>query len=214
VRFRTLARLFIVPALVLAIPSVAAAQATQGAATEFGVKAGLNISNIKLNADVADITSDGRAGFLAGVWVARDFNPRAGIQVEGLLSQKGAEFSTEDSIFELDEEASFKLTYIEFPVLARVNFPAGGATARVLAGPTFSFHVNETIKSGGVERDADEVPLKTFEMGFALGGAVDIRRFVIDVRYTWGLTDINDSGDSDDFTVKNNTFSLSFGYRF
>jgi Outer membrane protein beta-barrel domain len=211
VRFRTLASLFIVLAVVLAIPSLSAAQVP---ATEFGVKAGFNISNIKLDADDADLTSDGRAGFLFGLWIARDFNPRAGIQVEGLFSQKGAEFATEDGVFEDNQDASFKLTYVEFPVLARVNFPAGGATARVLVGPTFAFHVNETIKSGGVELDGDDVPLKTFEMGFALGGAVDIRRFVIDARYTWGLTDINDSDDSDDFTVKNNTFSLSFGWRF
>ena len=32
--------------------------------------------------------------------------------------------------------------------------------------------------------------------------------------YTWGLTDINDSDDTDEPTVKNNTFSISFGYRF
>ena len=51
-------------------------------------------------------------------------------------------------------------------------------------------------------------------MGFALGGAVQIRKFVIDGRYTWGLTDINDDDDDDDATVKNGAFSLTFGWLF
>ena len=50
-------------------------------------------------------------------------------------------------------------------------------------------------------------------MGFALGGAVQIRKFVIDGRYTWGLTDINDD-EGDDTTVKNGAFSLTFGLLF
>ena len=112
------------------------------------------------------------------------------------------------------DDASFKLSYLEFPVLARINLPLSTATVRLLTGPTFAFNVNESIKVGGVELDGDEVPLKPFEMGFALGGAVEIRKFVIDGRYTWGLTDINDSDDDDEPTVKNGTFSLTFGWIF
>ena len=209
-RFRTLASLFIVLAFVLAIPTVAAAQ---DPAMSFGVKGGLNVSNIKVSFDDADITSDGRAGFLFGFFMARDFNPRAGIQVEALFSQKGGEFSIDDDLG-FNDDASFKLSYLEFPVLARINFPVSANTVRVLAGPTFAFNVNESIKVGDVTLDGDEVPLKPFEMGFALGGAVEIRKFIIDARYTWGLLDINDSDDEDEPTVKNNAFSFSVGWRF
>jgi hypothetical protein len=197
-----------VTAVCLSLPALASAQAGE---TEYGVKAGINISSLKLESEGTSITGDGRAGFLGGFWVARDFNPRAGIQVEALFSQKGSEFG--EGVIDI-EDASFNLTYIEFPALARINFPVSPATVRVLAGPTFAFHVNETIKFGGVELDADQVDLETFEMGFALGGAVEFKKFIVDARYTWGLTNINGSEDESEPTAKNNTFSISFGYRF
>jgi outer membrane protein with beta-barrel domain len=200
-----------VSAICLSLPAIATAQATTVGETTYGVKAGINISSLKFELDEANITGDGRAGLLAGFFVARDFNPRAGIQVEALLSQKGSEFAAG----ELDDvDASFKLTYIEFPVLARINFPVAPTTVRILAGPTFAFHVNETIKFGGVELDGDEVDLETFEMGFALGGAVEFKKFIVDARYIWGLTNINGSDDEGEPSVKNGTFAISFGYRF
>lgn len=209
-RFRNVAGLCTVLALLLTLPALASAQAAPE--TSYGVKAGLNISSLKVDFGDASVTGDGRAGFLGGFWLARDFNPRGGLQIEALLSQKGSEFGVEDLGF--GDDSSFSLTYIEFPVLGRVNFPTSGVIVRALAGPTFGFHVNESIKVGGVKVDADSVPLKTFDAGFAIAGAVEVRKFIIDARYTWGLTDINDGTDSDEPTVKNGTFSISFGYRF
>ena len=197
-----------------ASPALAFAQ--DAPTTTYGVKAGFNVSSMKFKFDDATITSDGRAGMVIGGWVARDFNPRAGIQVEGLLEQKGGEFDISDDIG-FDDDTSFRLTYLTFPVLARINLaPAGPAAVRLLAGPTFGFHVNESVEVGDVELDGDEADLETFETGFALGGQAEIRRFVIDVRYIWGLTNIDASDDDDDdeATVKNNLFQLTFGYRF
>ena len=196
--------------MLLGLPALVSAQAPP---MTFGVKAGFNISNINVDFDDGNVSGDGRAGGVFGFFGAHDFNPRAGIQVEGLFTQKGAEFDFEDDLG-FDDDASFKLSYVEFPVLARVNFPASTATVRLLAGPTFAFNVKESVKVGGVELDGDEVPLKAFEMGFALGGAVQIRKIVIDGRYTWGLTDINDGDDTDEPTVKNGAFSLTFGWIF
>ena len=205
-----------VSAICLSLPAIASAQAPAVGEFEYGVKGGINISSLKVDFGDVNITGDGRAGFLFGGWLARDFNPRVGIQVEGLFSQKGTEFNEADGLFpEFSGDPSFKLSYIEFPVLARVNFPVAPATVRVLAGPTFAFNVNESVKIGDdVEFDGDDVPLKAFEMGFALGGAVEFRKFIVDARYTWGLTDINDDEDADEVSVKNGTFTISFGYRF
>jgi hypothetical protein len=193
------------------VPALASAQGAP--AMTYGVKAGFNVSSIKVSFEDVSVTSDGRAGMVIGGWVARDFSPRGGIQVEGLLEQKGGEFDISDDIG-FDDDSSFRLTYLTFPVLGRVNFPAGMSTVRLLAGPTFGFHVNESIKVGDVELDGDEVDLETFEAGFALGGQVEIRRFVVDVRYIWGLTSINASDDEDEPSVKNNAFQLTFGWSF
>ena len=212
-RFKTVARVLVLFSTMFVVPALASAQ--NAPATTYGVKAGFNVSSIKVSFDDASVTSDGRAGMVIGGWVARDFSPRGGLQVEGLLEQKGGEFKLSDNIG-FDDDSSFRLTYLTFPVLGRVNLPAGTSTVRLLAGPTFGFHVNESIKVGEVELDGDEVNLKTFETGFALGGQVEVRRFVVDVRYIWGLTNINadKDDDADEPTVKNNAFQLTFGWSF
>jgi outer membrane protein with beta-barrel domain len=218
VSLRNVASVLMVTAICLTLPSLASGQGAAAAAApgemSYGVKAGINISSLKVDFGDASVTGDGRAGLLIGPWVARDFNPRFGIQAEGLFTVKGSEFNAEDLGF--GEDSSFSLSYIEIPVLARANFPVAPAIVRFLAGPTFAFNVNESVKVGGVKLDADQVPLKAFEMGFAIAGAVEFRKFIVDARYTWGLTDINDSSDIEDAdtTVKNGTFSISFGYRF
>jgi hypothetical protein len=207
VRFRIVGGFFIGLVMLLSLPVLASAQEIS-----YGIKGGFNTANLKVSFDDVDVTGDRRTGLLLGAFVARDFNPNVGIQVEGLFTQKGSEFAAETNLF--DDDASLKLNYIEFPVLARVNVPAAATTVRLLAGPTFGFKVSQSVDVGNVELDADEVPLKSFDLGFALGGAVEIRQFVIDARYTWGLTDINDGEEPEEPTVKNNAFSLSFGWRF
>lgn len=210
-RFQTVARVLVLTSLIISVPALASAQG----ATEVGAKIGFNVSSIKVKFDDATVTSDGRAGIVVGAWVARDFNARVGFQGEVLIEQKGGEFSIDDDIG-FGDEASFKLTYLSFPALARINVPAGTSMVRFLTGPSFNFHINESIKVGGVELDGDDVDLETFEMGWVIGGQVEIRKFVIDARYIWGLTNINASADDDEDepTVKNNAFQLTFGYRF
>ncbi len=206
------ARLIGVLALLLALPAIASAQS---GSSGFGVKAGFNIASIKVDFDEASVTGDGRAGILLGAFYAVDFNPHFGIQVEGLFTQKGTEFAVEDDLG-FDDDTSVKLNYIEFPVLARVNFPASAATVRLLVGPTIGFKASQSIKVGEIELDADDLPLKSYDFGLALGGAVEFNRFIVDARYTWGLTDINDTDDPDpdEPTVKNRAFSFSVGWRF
>jgi hypothetical protein len=186
---------------------VASAQGTSG-----GIRAGFNLAKITIDFDEAKVTGDGRAGLVAGGFVAQDFNATFGIQVEGLFSQKGTEFAEQSGVF--DEDASLKLNYLDFPVLARISFPGSAAAFRVLTGPSFNFKISQSAEVGNVELDADELPLKPFEFAYVLGAAVEVGRFIIDGRYNWGLTDINDEEEDDEPTVKNNWFSVSFGWRF
>ena len=208
-RFRTVARLLIVPAL-LAVSTPALAQNPW----QVGALVGVNISNLNVDFDTANISGDGRTGLMAGLFVARDINSRVGVEIQALLSQRGAEFNVEDGLF--DDDASFSLSYFEIPVLARINLASTADIAvRALVGPSFAFNVNESIKVAGIELDGDEVDLKAFEMGFSLGAAAEFRsKWIFGARYTWGLTDINGSDDEGEPTVNNGTFSIFGGFRF
>ena len=58
---------------------------------------------------------------------------------------------------------------------------------------------------------SDEV--KSTDVGVVGGVAYHIGRLVIDGRYSWGLTDIDDETE-DTIHVKNRSFSVLAGWRF
>lgn len=206
VRNRTVIGLFLGLALLLTAASPAAAQMT------FGVKGGLNVAN--LDFDPEDESPDSRMGLVLGVVVTQPIRNRFGLQIEGLYVQKGAkdEFSEEG----LNFKSTFKLDYIEIPVLANIALTSSDQVKfSVLAGPSFAFLVNDkqVTEVNGDEEESDIGEVKSYDVGFALGGAVQTGQFLIDARYTWGLVNINDDPD-DDGKVKNKGFMFTVGWLF
>ena len=186
-------------------------------ATSFGVQGGINISNVDFTAgDSSETLPDfkSRTRGVFGGFVARDFNPKVGLQVDFLYSQKGTKANgTEDGVnFELEAGAD----YIEIPVLIRGNIAGSGKVkARGFAGPAFAFKVRDHAKlSGGgqvIEGDA-VAEFNTGDVGFVLGGAVQFGQVFVDLRYNWGLMNIvKDDGSGDE--GKNRVFGIMIGFQ-
>ena len=178
-----------------------------------GVKVGLNLARFSFDEDDFLLESDGRTGLLAGVFITREIQEGFGLQIEGLITQKGDKL--EDTFF--DEEFDVKLTYLEIPVLGRYTLPirTGETRVHILAGPAFGLKIGDHQELDGEEIDEDfDQDLKGADIGFALGGAVEFGLFHVDARYTWGLVNINDDEFADDLPVKNRAFTISVGYRF
>ena len=196
----------------LLVPSPASAQGTT-----VGIKGGSNISNatFKVPDGSFSVTPDSRAGLVIGGFVARDFNQTAGLVVEGLFSQKGAIFNFTDTGNTIKEDV--RLNYVAIPVLGRVNLRAANkTTVHIFGGPSFAFKASDTVKEtvNGVETTLsgpDEPNLKGNDVGLVLGAAVDIQRFVIDARYTWGLMNINKDTGTTEPEVGNRAFAIMFG---
>jgi len=189
------------------VPTTAAAQGTSA-----GVKGGINLSNISITGGGATISFDQRVGLVAGAFFASDFNKNVGFQVEGLYSQKGTKSS--DPLL-LGDELDVRVDYFEIPLLVRGNLKGSDAVmVHVFGGIVPAFKMSDSQKLGGTELTGDELlPLKSFDLGLAIGAMLDIKKAIIDVRYTWGLTNINDTPD-DPTEVKNRTFSIMGGFRF
>jgi hypothetical protein len=181
----------------------------------FGVKGGLNVANLSFDPDEG-FTPENRMGLVVGMLVTQPIRSRFGLQIEGLYIQKGAkdEFNEEG----LDIKQTFQLDYIEIPVLANIAVTSSDQVKfSILAGPAFAFLVNDkqVTEFAGEETEEDIDDVKSYDIGFSLGGAVQTRNLVFDARYTWGLVDLNDSDDPEDTQkVKNKGFMFTVGWLF
>jgi opacity protein-like surface antigen len=180
-----------------------AASAAQTASTvTFGVKAGVNSSNIKFS-DSADQETKSLVGAVGGLFLGKQINDNVGVQIEGLFSQKGAKDATSGS------DAKFRLTYIDVPVLLRFDPTTTNETRfHVFTGPQLSFKTKAEGTEDGQTFDLDS-EIESTDFGWVLGAGVERSRFSLDVRYALGLKDIA----TDSEKAKNRVFSVMMGVK-
>ena len=166
-----------------------------------GVKAGYNMANVSTD---PDSDSDFRSGLALGGYLGVPINEQFSIQPEALFSMKGSEAA--------DGSGSLKLNYIEIPVLAKATFlPQSKAHPMLFAGPSLAYNVTAKTALGDSEFDVKD-NVSTFDMGLVFGGGLDYplssgaKSIGIDIRYTMGLTNADDSGSGGE--VKNNVLSI------
>jgi len=162
----------------------------------FGLKAGLNISNIS-NSDL-----NSKAGFYGGVFanipVAQDFS----VQPEVLYSGLGGKAKGNSNI-------KLNTDYIAVPVMLQYNLIPN---LYVEAGPQFGFLISAKGKGTGASVDVKD-NFKTFDFGLGLGaGYYFTQNIGVNVRYTAGISDVpkNNPGDAS----RNGVFQLGLAYKF
>jgi hypothetical protein len=186
--------------------------------TSLGVVGGVNIASLSVEDDEG-IDLDSRLGLLAGAHLSIDFKPTVGLMLEALYSQKGAT-ATEQGV-----DVGFNFTYVEFPILAKFMIPtseAGKVSVHLAAGPVVGLEVGckVTGEEGGtsVSFDCDEVgaDTKSVDFGLMLLGGLDIQvgagAVLLDIGYTLGLADVNDTTDGN--SIKNRSLCFKAGYKF
>ena len=194
--------------VVLGLVSPAGAQGL-----EFGAKGGLNLAKLSFDSDIGDTSLNTQVGLAAGGFMIWPLGGRLDVEVEGLYSVKGV------SIDAGVASTKVRIDYVDVPELARYRI-AGSSTSRrvhILGGPVFGFRVRaESIADFGNDsfhRDiTDEV--KSFDIGVAVGGDWEFGRFVVDGRYTYGLTNISEDFADDGVKVTNRVITFLGGVRF
>lgn len=179
----------------MATPSTASAQ--------MGVLVGLNSANLKFDPE-EEFKPERRAGFVAGLSFNVPLQDMFSVELDALFAQKGAKLS------EGSDKAEIKLSYVDFPVMGRINVPGSGPVrVHLLAGPSFNFKVSEGFEENGQESD-EEDQVEKFETALVIGGGLTVSRFRIDLRYGLGLSNIAKDSGSD--KVKNRVFSVLVGF--
>lgn len=196
--------------LILATTLAASPAAAQG--WSWGLKAGGTSSNLEILSSDTTLIPEFRAGAVAGAFFDRHLFKGFGVQIEGLLNQKGT--IIRDPRF--DGKLEVRLNYLDVPVLGQYTLKLSRNFAlHALGGPVLSLKVNDTYVAGGETLDdADEQQLKSTDFGLSVGGAATIHRVVIDYRYVFGVPNINDDIDRTELTVRTRAWSISVGLRF
>lgn len=185
-----------------------------------GPRVGLNLSNYWGSADGMSFTP----GLSAGAFLMYSSLNHFGISADVLYSQRGTSFN--------DQRIRFiqRVNYLEIPVVARYFLTlSGNFRPNVFVGPSVGIKMNaKRIKgdylqgTGPVLNGNNSDAFNSLDLGatggFQLNWGVGNRQhFLIDARYTLGLSDVqaftNVWGGPRN-SLQNSTISLALGYSF
>ena len=156
-------------------------------------------------------TNSFKSGAIGGLFLTYSIMNTFALTTKLLYSQKGASFESSDT--------KQTLNYIEVPVIGRFFLNKEGKfRPNIFVGPSFGFLNGATNKVGSNDRvniENYETIFNTFDFGVTGGMGFTFlisneTYFIIDARYTQGISDISKSvGD-----VHNNSFGLTAGISF
>lgn len=174
----------------VAIAFLGVAMVSNAQEIKFGVKAGANFSNIKVDSNEGGLSPDGATSLYVGALVDFALTEKFHIQPEIQYSLEGIKDGS--------------LTYLNIPLMGKLYLVEG---FNVQAGPQIGFLVDA---EGGTDG------LKSTNFGLNAGAAYELPMGIFfDARYTFGLSSINDEDAGlDGLEIKTRNFQLGVGYRF
>ncbi len=162
---------------------------------DFGVKAGLNFSNIT---DASNL--DTRTGFVAGVFLGIKFGDKIAVQGDLLYSQQGAEFDL----------GNFDLDYLNVPLVLKYYL---SDRFNVHLGPQFGVLLNQETTIIG--ETIDDIATNNFDLSGVIGIGYDLPLGLrLEGRYSFGLSDVPNDVAKGLVEGKNSVATLSVGFAF
>jgi Outer membrane protein beta-barrel domain len=168
---------------------------TQSPNTQFGLKAGLNVSSLDASAGSDfDSRTSFHLGGLAHIHVSKYF----AVQPELYFSGQGGKNS----------DGTLKTNYINLPVLLQYM---AGTGFRLQTGPQLGFLTHAEFEDGNIEVDVKD-DYESVDFSWTFGASyIFPSRLGFDARYNLGLTNIRESSTP---TYQNRVFSIGMFYQF
>jgi hypothetical protein len=187
----------ILASLVLTVMGFTNSNAQSSNVTKFGVKGGVNFSNLYTdNADDENVLTGFNIGLYAKVPVTNSIS----VQPEIYYTGKGAEVVYNNAF--ASGTAKFKLNYIEVPVMLVANVTKN---FNVQVGPYAGYLISgKTTNESGTYNFQDNINTDDFnkiDAGVAAGLGLDLETVSFGVRYNYGLTKVGKEN-----TTTNQTF--------
>lgn len=183
---------------------------------KFGLKAGLNVTNMNVSGDFAPDTK-ALPNFHIGAFVEIGINEKWAFQPELIYSMQGSKFDMlyVEGTDVYNTENTFKLNYLNIPLMFKYN----ENKLFFEAGPQIGFLTSAKLKTsvegfGSGNQDVKEL-FKTIDLGLGFGIGYNFSEQVgANLRYNFGLTNIAETEDGDNTKIKNSVFALSLAYKF
>jgi hypothetical protein len=180
-----------------------------------GVKGGLSVANVSIEAEGITVSMSSRTGYIVGGFVEMPIGPNLAVQPEFLLTTKGTSYSYSGYVDDL------KLTYLDVPVLVKYKVARKGTNIvpYVFGGPTIGLLLSatETTTYKSTTTDSDvKSAMNSLEVGLTFGGGVQVGKVMVEGRYTVGLTNIVSTEELNgiDGSAKNRALAIMAGVRF
>ena len=130
------------------------------------------------------------------------------IQTEALVTQLVIDFSSEGA------DSTNTLTNLEVPVLLRYTVVSGESLrVRALGGGAMDFVLLARENVGDQSLDIRQT-VAPWGVSLVAAGEVEWRRWVFDVRYLFGLTDIYHQDVAETIPAKQRSLQVTAGWRF
>lgn len=160
----------------------------------YGVKAGINLS------DMTNSTGSGRVGFVGGAFVDYSIE-RFGLELGFYYSEQGS-----NGVLDAYEHVDYHFNYINAQLLAKYQIFNG---FRVFAGPQGGYIIKSTVQYEEHKEEYNNVA--KWDIGITAGIGYTFKMGLdLSASYTRGLTNIF----IDDRTAYNTTFKVSVGWVF
>ena len=188
--------------LFLGLAQLSAAQTSnEGGNFKFGIKGGVNFSNLNTqNVESNNVLTGFNAGLFAKIPITSSF----AIQPELLYTTKGAKL-TYDNYF-VNGSAKFNLNYLELPVLLAINITPN---FNIHAGPYVAYLLDGNVTNDvsgtlfDIQNNINNDDYNKFDTGLSLGLGYDASQFGFGARYNYGLQKV---GKERNFMGTNYTF--------
>jgi len=173
-------------------------------AQRFGVKGGLNITNLK----VENHNYDPKMGFHLGPVAEFHFGNIFGLETGILLTTKGGTEKIAGNKYRTS------LTYLEFPLNFRAGYDFGPTRVYGILGPYFGLAVggkftnifDDTKTTTKIDFGEE---MSRFDAGLTIGASAAVHIFEIGFSYNHGFVNISELHDT-----KNRAFYISVAYKF
>ena len=177
-------------------------------AQTFGVRGGLNMTNMLSKSDAHTADLKAIVGFHIGGTAEFEITDMFSFETGLFLMTMGYKYEV------LSVDYKTNLLYLNIPITAKARYELDNFSLYGLFGPYIGLGLSGKNNSVDIEwGSGDSDNLKRFDFGWTIGAGVEYEAFMAGLSYNLGLANIMAQTEGG-YKAKNRAFLISVGYRF